>query len=87
MACIPLPKLDLPTLPAPLSLTPPAPPTVSIDANLPFCCKVASLAGSFSIPIPIPPLVLNPAVIAIINAALGAVDAYLDALPLSCPKE
>lgn len=84
MACIPLPAVTPPVLPAPFSIAPPAPPAISVA--LTACCKL-SVIPPLTIPIPIPPLVLNPAVIATINAALQTVDAYLDALALPCPRE
>jgi hypothetical protein len=50
------------------------------------CCKLPVIPP-ITIPIPIPPLVLNPVVIATINAALQTIDAYLDLLALPCPRE
>lgn len=83
MACLPLPDVTLPTLPSPLTLDPPALDPVTVGAE--FCCKLAS----FTTPTyaPFGPAVLNPAVIATINTNLALVQAYLDALPLNCPRE
>ena len=83
MACIPLPDVQLPQLPTPLTLTPPALPDLSADVDI--CCKLISL--DLSIPIPIPPLTITPTVIALINEALSKIDSYLDAIPLDCPRE
>jgi hypothetical protein len=38
-------------------------------------------------PVPIPPLILNSAVIAALNVYLLAAQTYLNALPLKCPVE
>jgi hypothetical protein len=81
--CIQGPVLPLPTLPAPLSLSPPVPPALPGIPGL--CCK---LPISLAIPpIPIPSAVLNPAVIATLNGYIAVMKAYLRALPLPCPKE
>jgi hypothetical protein len=84
MACIPIPTVAPPTLGLGLSLLPPALPSINFGADL--CCKLLQ----FSIvppPIPLPPLVLNPAVLAALGPVFAAINAYLDALPLDCPLE
>jgi len=86
MACLPLPDVDLPTLPSPLTITPPS-PSLGADVSAELCCKLVSFDLSVFIVIPIPPLTINPAVIALINEALDKIDAFLDALPLDCPRE
>jgi hypothetical protein len=87
MACLQFkPGGQLPTLPAGFSFTPPGLSVPSFDAAL--CCKI-------HIPIPIPPLFLdplsvNPIFLAAINQVLGQVQAYLDqldALSIDCPLE
>lgn len=83
MACIPLPAVALPVLPAPFSIDPPELPAITIGAE--FCCKLPTL--SVTPLIPIPAAILNPAVIALINAASDVINAYIDALPLDCPRE
>ena len=82
MACLALPDIDLPTLPSPLTI---APPALGGTLNLALCCKIVSITGS--IPVPFPPQVINPPVIAFINTNLALVDAFLDAQPLKCPRE
>lgn len=84
MACVILPSVAPPTLGLGLSLLPPALPSVSFNANL--CCKILQ----FSIvppPIPLPPLVLNAAVLAALGPVFAAINTYLDALPIDCPLE
>ena len=83
MACIPLPKAAVPTLPSPLSVDPPA---VSLEFQAGLCCKLLSLPPA-SIAIDLPPGVINAAAIALINQNLAAIQTFLDSLPLDCPKE
>jgi hypothetical protein len=83
MACIPLPDVALPTLPSPLTLTPPD-PGISFDPEL--CCKLLPFPVATP-PISLPPAVINGATLAILTNALSAVQTYLDALPLDCPRE
>lgn len=83
MACIELPKIELPRLPAPLSIEPPSLPALSADVTI--CCKL--VAFRFGPYVPLGPLVINPGVIALINAAADAVEGFLDAIPLECPRE
>lgn len=83
MPCVAVPKLSLPTLPGPLTLTPPAAPSVSFNPQ--WCCKLPSYATP-PIP-PIPGVILNPAVVMVLRSAIGAITGYLDAIPLKCPRE
>ena len=87
MACLQFkPTAQLPTLPAGFSFTPPGVSFPTFDAAL--CCKI-------HIPIPIPPLFLdplsvNPVFLAAINAVIAQVQSYidnLDAIALECPLE
>ncbi len=84
MACLPLPSPPpLPALPPGISLDP-ALPAPNLAAEL--CCKIVALPP---IP-PLPPLgigIFNPAVAAAIDALLDQILAYVQARPLSCPKE
>lgn len=82
MGCISI-AIDLPTLPAPWSIEPPALP--DIEANAAICCFEVEI--SIPIPIPIPALLINPTVILLLNAAFDVVEAYIDALPLDCPLD
>lgn len=83
MACVELPKIDLPKLPSPLSIAPPQLPSLSADATI--CCKLVSF--SIAPKVPLPPIAINPAVVAAVNTAMDAVEAYLSAIPISCPRE
>lgn len=84
MACVPIPQVPNPELPFPLTIAPPETPDPGFSADL--CCKILA----FTIPtppIPLPPGTVNPATAALITSNLAAVQAYLDALPLKCPRE
>ncbi len=85
MACttvIPVPPIPLPPG---FSVAPPSLPPIP-DIDLQNCCK--NIAFSLPpIPLPLPPLVVNPAFIAALTNAMAIVQAYLDSLPLFCPKE
>ena len=83
MACIPIPDVPVPTLPAGISITPTLP---SQDFDAALCCKVLQIEIKPP-PIPIPPLLLNPAVNAVIATTIKGVQDYIDALPHDCPKE
>lgn len=83
MACIPLPDIELPTLPSPLTIDPPA---VSVSFETGLCCKLLNLPP-VGVAIDLPPGTLNPAIIVTLNENIAAVQAYLDSLPLDCPKE
>jgi hypothetical protein len=84
MPCLPLPALPLPSIPAPFSLIPELPKVPSIQLDV--CCQAINL-GEPNIPIPLPPLVLNTGVIQLMNKGIAVVRAYLDALPIDCPRE
>lgn len=81
MSCV---AVDLPPVPTPpaFAISPPAPPDFP-GVNL--CCKLLAFG------VPVPPVSLGvavpPAALAAINTALETVEAYLDALPLECPRE
>lgn len=84
MPCVSLPKPELPPLPA-IGFSLPSLGAQDLDASL--CCKVPPVSTP-AIPNPIPPLALNAdGIITIIDTALNEIEAYVDKLPLSCPKE
>lgn len=83
MSCLGLPPPAVPTLPGGLTLGA-ALPSFTFDPAL--CCKILPFPVSTP-PLPLPPLVFNPAAIAAINAALASFASYFDALSLSCPLE
>lgn len=84
MACVPLPAAPSPpSLPDGISLTPTI-PIPNFDPAL--CCKIVQLPTPPALP-PLPPGVFNPAVAAAVEALLASVLAYLDGLPVNCPKE
>ena len=83
--CVPIPDFDIPELPLPLSLEPPALPDIDISAD--FCCRLA-LFIPLSIS-PLPGVVLSSpeavAVMLALKAEMAIVRQYLLALPLKCP--
>lgn len=81
MPCIPLPIPVVPNLPGGFTL---GAATPSLNINPQFCCKLPPLLAipPFGLTIPI-----NPAIIATLNAAIDAVNAYVRSLPLDCPRE
>ena len=83
MSCTPIPDIPVPELPAGISITPTFP---SQDFDAALCCKVLNIPITPP-PLPIPPLLLNPAVNAAIAAAIKGVQEYIDKLPHDCPKE
>lgn len=83
MPCTDLPAPTIPTPPLGISITPPPLPFVG---DLDLCCKIVSLSALTSI-LPLPPLIFNPAVAAVLEAQLALLLAYKNALPISCPKE
>lgn len=86
MPCTPGIAVTAPDLPSPLSLTPPD-PSVSFDASL--CCKlpIVPLGASLSDFVTIPPIILNPAVIAILNALIDKAIVFVNLKPIDCPLE
>lgn len=85
MACVDLPIPTLPVLGLGLSLEPPSTPPIDFDLNL--CCKIASIHIP-PIPLPLPPLVVNLSTAALVDAAMAAIEEFLNQIPLpDCPKE
>lgn len=88
MPCVAAPTPPLPSLPAGLSLAPtlptPSVPTAASPAQLP-CCTLPKVPP-FTLPSPVGPLVMNPAFVGALRAATQAVEQFLDALPLACPR-
>jgi len=84
MGCLPLPPIPFPVLPAGFSITPPDPYPKPYPPGI--CCQVIGFPVP-SPPLPLPPFVVNPAFIAALTAAMKTVQAYVDAIPLKCPKE
>jgi hypothetical protein len=86
MGCVKLPAPSpLPSLGL-LSLEPPPLPAVDVSVN--FCCKVQLI--SFKPTIPLGAVLALPGastIIAGINKAMTVAEAYIDAIPLSCPKD
>lgn len=83
MACVPLPKVEVPKLPAPLTIEPTVPEFSFAPA---LCCKVLPFPLATP-PIPLPPGTINPAVIAIVNNATAQITKFLNSLTIPCPKE
>lgn len=83
MACLEFPAVTAPTLPEPLSLTL---PSVSVSFDLELCCKLPPIPLQIP-PIPLPPIILNSAVIAALNAFIQQAITYINLLPLECPLE
>ncbi len=85
--CLRTPVPTIPTLPAPFSLSVPDElPLPSTPGVAILCCKLPPVPLP-PIPIPIPAILLNSALVAILNAAIATVTGYLHSLPLSCPLE
>ena len=82
--CLKIPTVPAPTLPSPLGITPPDAPS---PPTLPeFCCKLPPVSLPLP-PIPIPAIILNPAVITALNANIEIVTNYINSLQLECPIE
>jgi hypothetical protein len=82
MACIDMPHPVLPTLPGGLSVGFTL-PGASFDPKL--CCKVLQFSAVLPpTPFAIP---LNPGTIAAINAFIGEIQTFIDAIAVPCPKE
>ena len=84
MACIDLPAPTIPVLGFGLSLEPPSTPPIDFDLTL--CCKIAAIHIP-AFPLPLPPFTVNASTQAITDAVMDAIQQFLDALPLECPKE
>lgn len=83
MSCVPIPIPALPDFPTGLDLTPPATPPFSGDINV--CCKLVSFAIP-SIPI-VPPISINSAALAALNAKKSLVQAWLNSIAIDCPRQ
>lgn len=84
MSCIPIPHVPTPTLPFPLTIGLPPLPGFSGEINL--CCKILAIDIP-PLPLPIPPLMINPAVVEVIKSTIATINAYIDKLPFDCPLE
>lgn len=75
----------LPPLPDifPLTLTPPTLPPISGDLTI--CCKLVQFV--FVPILPVGPILINSAVMAVINAQIAIVNGFIRAMQLPCPKE
>ena len=83
MPCITTPKLPIPELPAPLSISVTLPiPSLSLG----LCCKMPIPPIPLP-PIPLPALILNPAVIATLNSYVRAACEYVSSIPFDCPLD
>lgn len=82
--CIPVPIPSLPTVPSPFSLTAPAIPQITAGFNA--CCNLISFSASTP-PIALPPLVMNPAIVVLVNKMIAVVQAYIDNLPPRCARQ
>lgn len=82
--CVPIPTLPHPSLPSGISLAPPL-PSLPAESLPNVCCLLPALASPKT-PIPLPPLVVNPAFIVALREGLAAIEAYFDAIPLDCPR-
>lgn len=81
MPCLPLPIPTIPTLPSPFTLGITTPP---FSFNPQLCCKIPPIANLPSVSLGIP---ITPAVIGVLNAAIGTINTFLHSLPLDCPRE
>ncbi len=84
--CIRLPATALPVLPSPLTLGNPV-STPSIQFNPRLCCKfdllsIASARLNILGIVPVPTAAITAAL-----AAKRAIQAYLDAIPVTCPLQ
>lgn len=84
MACVPIPVIPQPVLPSGFNLNPPAPFPLPYPTGI--CCQTVNF-GIGGPPLPLPPFVVNVAFIAALTAAIAVAQAYIDAIPLTCPKE
>lgn len=83
MPCTPNILPPQPVLPGPFTipgLTPPGPPDIGV------CCQLPPFPVAPGV-IPLPPGVINPASIAVVQAALETMSTYLRAIPSPCPRE
>ena len=84
MSCELNPLPPPPVLPAPYSIDPPALPPLP-DSSIGFCCRQVGFTVPALLP-PFPPGV-SAAFATAITEMLTAVEDYIDALPIACPKE
>jgi hypothetical protein len=84
LPCVSIPRPPLPQLPAGINLSAsiPKPPQLTV----PNACCLLPVLPITTPPIPLPPLLVNPAFIAGARAALKAAQDYFDGLPLVCPR-
>lgn len=83
MSCTLGPTPVPPVLPGPFTLTPPPLPPLPGPSTL--CCKTVGFDPVGPLP-PLPPGV-SQVFNTIITAMMDAIQPYLDALPIKCPKE
>lgn len=83
MPCVIAPEPTPPVLPSPFTITPPPLPPIPLNLNL--CCKIVA----FVTPTPSPPFPAGVSLVmgAIIDAMMGALEPYFDAIAIKCPKE
>lgn len=82
MGCVAVPTPTTPSLPAGISISPPTLPAVSTPG---LCCQFVP-SFTFTPPVPLGPLVANPAVLVALNATLQAIQGFLNGLTPSCPR-
>lgn len=83
MPCEILPPVTPPELPLPLTIVPPALPTLPVNLNL--CCKIVQFELGVTLP-PFPPQV-SETISAVIKPALATIRKYLHGIAIPCPKE
>jgi hypothetical protein len=95
MPCLPVPVIPDPQLPSPLTLGAPSLPSINTivptGALLP-CCSISVPAPDLPYPLnaqpSLPPIIAAvPGIEAILNAAVGEVNTFLQSLSPSCPLE
>lgn len=83
--CSKLELPDLPTLPAGISLGIDF-PGIGFDFDLTLCCKIFQFPVGLLPPIDLGISIQLPIVVAL-NNLIVTINAYLDAIPMFCPKE
>lgn len=87
MACIPNPVPEIPELPAGLTIQAPFPSVPALAPGaVPICCNLPVFPVSIPVPTPLPPIAVNPAIMATIEAGIAAARAWRRSLPLDCPR-
>lgn len=84
MACVPIPVIQQPPLPAGFGFSPPDPFPLPYPNDI--CCQTIPFPA-VAPPLPLPSFILNLAFIAAVTAGIGVAQAYMDSIPLTCPKE